>query len=137
MADDGRKKGHALTEQAKPGDEPGFAVQLREDLDAADAGHVLSVFAADLVRLQAAIATAAATGQAALLRISAHALAGAAGAVGASDLDRCCRLAMNDRSDARESLAAHASHIAAAAAAAGRALGRVEAELGPGSAADR
>lgn len=112
--------------------EPDFAVQLRKDLPAADTRHVLSVFSADLARLNAAITEAAQLHQSLALRRAAHALAGAAGAVGATRLDAACREAMAARSDDPAILLTQARAIDTACAYAALALTRVLAELTAG-----
>lgn len=109
--------------------EPGFAAQLREDLADEDMRHVLVVFAADLERLTDEIADAAQRGDGTRLRRQAHALAGAAGAVGADSLDRVCRRAMIDPALDADSMQRHLAEIRAAAALTGRALARLHAEF--------
>jgi HPt (histidine-containing phosphotransfer) domain-containing protein len=109
--------------------EPDFAVQLREDLPLADVRHVLGLFAGDMQRLTASLHTAAATGQAQAMRRAAHALAGAAGAVGASMLEQACRRAMTSAPDDATELLIRVAAIEAASAAAEVALERVNAEL--------
>ena len=121
--------------------EPDFAVQLREDLSMADMRHVLTVFAGDLERLSGMIASASAAGEVVVARRSAHALAGAAGAVGASRLDAACRAIATDAEiDApeggRSALARHGAAIVAASRMAALALARVTRTLdGPGAGA--
>jgi HPt (histidine-containing phosphotransfer) domain-containing protein len=97
--------------------EPGFAAQLREDLPEADLRYVLQIFADDLARLTNQIADAAQQGEGTQLRRTAHALAGAAAAVGAQKLEAACRDAQADTSAGKERLCAHAEAIAVAAAA--------------------
>jgi len=72
----------------------GFAAQLLEDLPPADVRHVLSVFAADLRRLVAILTTSLQARDVENFRRTAHALAGAAGAVGAAVLEQAARAAM-------------------------------------------
>jgi HPt (histidine-containing phosphotransfer) domain-containing protein len=109
--------------------EPEFAVQLREDLPLADVRHVLGLFACDMQRLTATLREAADSGQAEALRRAAHALAGAAGAVGASKLEHTCRAAMAAALDEPAGLLAQYAAIEAASAAAELALDRVCADL--------
>ena len=73
---------------------PGFAVQLQEDLPPADVRHVLLVFRADLQRLTETLDRTITAFDAEGFRRTAHALAGAAGAVGAVALEDACRAAM-------------------------------------------
>jgi len=75
--------------------------QLTEDLPPADVRHVLGVFEADVRRLVGALASAAAEGDSGRFRRQAHALAGAAGVVGASGLEAACRAQMA-RTDAAD-----------------------------------
>jgi len=109
--------------------EPEFAVQLREELPLPDVRHVLFLFAGDLQRLTVGIRTAAEAGDAMALRRTAHALAGAAGAVGASDLERSCRSSMSHLKPDESSLLSQCLTIEAAAAAAQEALERVRADI--------
>jgi HPt (histidine-containing phosphotransfer) domain-containing protein len=95
--------------------EPGFAAQLREDLPEADLRYVLQIFADDLTCLTNQIADAGQRGEGAQLRGTAHALAGAAAAVGASRLEAVCRAAQADTAAGPEQLCAHAAAIVAAA----------------------
>ena len=113
--------------------EPEFAVQLREELSAQDVRHVLGLFGGDLQRLTAAIRVAADTNDTMALRRTAHALAGAAGAVGAMELERICRSAMAALKHDDTSLLAHCIAIEAAASSAELALERVRAEMPPTS----
>lgn len=106
-------------------DEPEFAKQLCLDLPPEDVRRVLVVFAADLPRLSAAIGAAGAGADGEALRNSAHALAGAAGAVGAVALDAACRAAMKDTGDDAPALLKHAAAIARHANVAAAALHRV------------
>ena len=75
--------------------ERGFAAQLAEDLSPDDLRLVLSVFEADVSRLLAVLSAAAEGADAPGFRRAAHALAGAAGAVGAAALEQICRAAMD------------------------------------------
>jgi len=109
--------------------EPEFAVQLREDLPMADVCHVLDLFAVDLNRLAAALHNAVQTGPRAALHRPAHALAGAAGAVGACNLEIACRAVMHAAHDESIDLADALHAVAAAAASAELALARVQGEL--------
>jgi HPt (histidine-containing phosphotransfer) domain-containing protein len=105
--------------------EPGFAEQLLADLPVEDVRRVLMVFSADLPRLVGEIADAAKAGDGEALRKSAHALAGAAGAVGADGLDEACRAAMLDIKANEATLLAHQAVIETQAAIAAAALTRV------------
>ena len=75
--------------------EPGFAAQLAQDLDPEDLRMVLGVFRQDVVRLTAVLDAGVSAADIAVFRRTCHALAGAAGAVGAVELERCCRDAMS------------------------------------------
>ena len=68
--------------------------QLAEDLTQTDLRAVLKAFESDMYRLGAALTAAAEAGDIAAYRRSAHALAGAAGTVGAVGLERIARRAM-------------------------------------------
>ncbi len=72
----------------------GFAAQLAQDLGPDDVRMILSVFRADLTRLDGELHEAAAAQDATAFRRAAHGLAGAAGAVGAAELEAACRAAM-------------------------------------------
>ncbi|HEY2132092.1 MAG TPA: Hpt domain-containing protein [Acetobacteraceae bacterium] len=72
--------------------ERGFAAQLAEDLTPEDVRLVLQVFRADLDRLSEVMRVAAAAGDVGTFRRVAHSLAGA---VGASELEQACRVAMS------------------------------------------
>jgi HPt (histidine-containing phosphotransfer) domain-containing protein len=98
-------------------EEARFAEQLAQDLSPADVRHVLAVFAADLARLTGSLAAMAALNEADAFRRAAHALAGAAGAVGASVLEEACRGAMADLAGDDVRLSAQLARIQAAAAA--------------------
>ena len=65
-----------------------------EDLPPVDVRHVLDVFAADLERLYDALYRQASAADVDGFRRNAHALAGAAGAVGAEALEAACRAGM-------------------------------------------
>lgn len=108
--------------------EPDFAVQLREDLPESDVRRVLSVFTLDLDRLLAAISVAAKQGNALALRSAAHALAGAAGAVGAFLLCGACRAAMTDLASTMDGLQTHETAIEAASRHTRLALLRINGE---------
>jgi chemotaxis protein histidine kinase CheA len=112
--------------------EPGFATQLREDLPAEDVRYVLLAFSTDLSRLSETIRDLARAGHGAALRRAAHALAGAAGAVGAENLSVICRAVMTDQTAGAARLAVHAAAIETAAAAAATALARVMRDLSAG-----
>jgi HPt (histidine-containing phosphotransfer) domain-containing protein len=118
--------GRAMT---APFPEPDFAVQLREELGLADVRYVLDLFVVDLQSLTEAVRQAAAEGQPQSMSRSLHALAGAAGSVGASDLERVCRTGMAAIKAGATDLAGHLDGIEQAAVAAGLALARVRAEL--------
>jgi chemotaxis protein histidine kinase CheA len=109
--------------------EPDFAVQLKEELPLADVRHVLFLFAGDLERLTVGIRTAAESSDAMAMRRTAHALAGAAGAVGASDLEHSCRAAMSGLKPDESTLFSLCLAIEGAAAAAQVALERVRMEI--------
>jgi len=72
----------------------GFAAQLAEDLSPQDLRHVLAVFRTDVERLTGTLTQALQAADEARFRRAAHGLAGAAGAVGADDLEQACRRAM-------------------------------------------
>ena len=74
----------------------GFAAQLAEDLDPDDLRMVLGVFRQDVLRLTGVLDANAAAADVAGFRRTCHALAGAAGAVGASALEQACRQAMTN-----------------------------------------
>ncbi len=111
------------------GPEPEFALQLQDDLPKEDVRRVLAVFAAELPQFTADIATAAAAKNGESMRKTAHAFAGAAGAVGAHRLDEVCRIAMRDASADAAGLLAHSEAILSHAALAENALQRVLAGL--------
>jgi len=95
----------------------GFAAQLMEDLPPVDVRHVLDVFAADLERLYDAIYRQASASDIEGFRRNAHALAGAAGAVGAAALEAACRDAMRPGLSGPQDLAAALDAIGHAASA--------------------
>jgi predicted nucleotidyltransferase len=72
----------------------GFAAQLAQDLDAGDLRTVLAVFRQDVDRLTGMLDSNLAAGDIVAFRRTCHALAGAAGAVGAAALEQACRLGM-------------------------------------------
>lgn len=74
--------------------EYGFAAQLAADLSPDDLLLVLGVFRTDVVRLTGTLKQAAVADDEAGFRRAAHGLAGAAGAVGAAELEQACRRAM-------------------------------------------
>jgi hypothetical protein len=74
--------------------ECGFAAQLAQDLDAGDLRTVLEAFRLDVGRLTGTLDGNLAAGDIANFRRTCHALAGAAGAVGAVALEQACRLGM-------------------------------------------
>ena len=110
--------------------EPDFAIQLREELGVADVRYVLDLFLGDLRRLTEGVRQAAASDQAQGMSRALHALAGAAGAVGASALERACRSVMTVLKHDPSNLAEHCHLIEQASAAAELALERVQAEIG-------
>lgn len=87
---------------------PVFAADLAQELPPADYLRVLELFRIDMVRLAGEVDTAASAGRHEALRRAAHGLAGAAGAVGATELDTACRSIMR-RKDADLDLA-HSAH---------------------------
>ena len=74
--------------------EQGFAAQLAHDLDPDDLRMVLGVFHQDVERLTGVLDGNVAAADVATFRRTCHALAGAAGAVGAVALEQACRNAM-------------------------------------------
>lgn len=94
--------------------ELGFASQLAEDLSTEDLRLVLSVFRTDVQRLTGSLADAVSAGDGTAFRRAAHALAGAAGAVGADGLESACRRAMAQDGDPG-ALLAQMRHVADAA----------------------
>lgn len=86
--------------------------QLAEDLPAGDLRTILGVFETDLARLSAALSASASAGDEVAVRRSAHALAGAAGSVGAVELEKAARAAMEPGSFAVETANASAARIA-------------------------
>jgi HPt (histidine-containing phosphotransfer) domain-containing protein len=81
--------------------DPDIVAQLAEDLPPEAFAAVLETFAADTVRLIAALEAAHRADDSTAFARAAHTLAGAAGAVGARDLERLARRAMRD-SDAAD-----------------------------------
>lgn len=96
--------------------DPVFAADLANDLSAVDYVRLLHLFRQDVTQLSEAISRAAAAADEAGFRRAAHGLAGAAGAVGAQELEAACRTVMAPRL-INEELAASAERIAALAAA--------------------
>jgi HPt (histidine-containing phosphotransfer) domain-containing protein len=96
----------------------GFAAQLAQDLDPGDVRVVLEVFGQDVVRLAGLLDRAAAAGDVATFRRNCHAMAGAAGAVGAGALEGACRRAMTEADLRPERLAGAAAEMRALGAAA-------------------
>ncbi len=90
--------------------DPVFAAELAQELPPADFLRVLQLFRIDMVRLTGAAEAAALAGHHEALRRAAHGLAGAAGAVGATELDTACRIIMR-RKDADLDLAQSAQTI--------------------------
>ena len=109
--------------------EPDFAVQLRQELSLADMRYVLDLFVGDLNSLTESVRQAAASGQALAMSRALHALAGAAGAVGASELEKACRATMAFLKHNQSDIAEHLPLIERACAAAASALARVQAEV--------
>ena len=109
--------------------EPDFAVQLREELSAADMRYVLDLFVGDLRSLTDSVRQAATSGQALAMSRALHALAGASGAVGASELEKACRATMTILKHNQTDIADHLPLIERASSAAGLALARVQAEM--------
>jgi hypothetical protein len=71
-----------------------FIAQLIGDLGLSEVRLILAVFNDDIDQLTSRIAQAAEAGNENAFRRAAHALAGAAGAVGASGVEQACRMAM-------------------------------------------
>ncbi|WP_162530651.1 Hpt domain-containing protein [Rhodovastum atsumiense] len=88
-----------------------FAARLVRDLDAKDVCLVLDVFRNDVLRLTGVLEAAAAMGDVTNFRRTSHALAGAAGAVGAQAFERACRQAMTRADLQPGELAATAAEI--------------------------
>jgi HPt (histidine-containing phosphotransfer) domain-containing protein len=82
------------------------------DLPRDDVLHVLSVFDEECKRLSALIRTVAENGDPVAFRRTAHALAGAAGAVGADSLERASRAAMAREAPLRDAMLDVANEIA-------------------------
>ena len=74
---------------------PRIAAQLLADLSGPDVIQVLDVFAGELGAIETRLLADAAARDGAAFRRSAHALAGAASAVGAASLERAARAAMS------------------------------------------
>jgi HPt (histidine-containing phosphotransfer) domain-containing protein len=91
--------------------------------------HVLSVFDEECKRLAALMHETAASGDQVAFRRSAHALAGAAGAVGAVVLEQAARAAMMPEGLSAERMLSTASDIAALASAARQEAAGVAAKL--------
>ena len=72
----------------------GIAAQLAKDLDPEDLRMVLEVFRQDVNRLVVGLDTAVSAGDVEMFHRTCHALAGAAGAVGAERLEQASRVAM-------------------------------------------
>ncbi len=95
----------------------GFAAQLAEDLDPEDLRMVLGVFCQDVGRLTGLLDSIVVTSNVAAFRRTCHALAGAAGAVGAAPLEQACRDAMTSPDLSPVELPAARTHIQALGAA--------------------
>ena len=109
--------------------ERSFAAQLAEDLTPEDVRLVLQVFRADLDRLSEVMRVAAAAGDVGTFRRVAHSLAGAAGAVGAGELEQACRVAMSRADIGPAALPAVSGEIGRLCAAALTELGAFVADL--------
>jgi len=112
--------------------ESGFAAELAQDLDAGDLRKVLGVFRQDVERLTGVLDTNAEAGESVAFRHTCHALAGAAGAVGAMALERACRLGMTRADLGPAQLAVLRDDIRALAAAALADMVEFLASLPPG-----
>lgn len=97
-----------------------LAADLLADLPEADVRSILVLFGQDLDRLLPEVARAAAAGAAEPFRRACHAIAGAAGAIGATALEAACRqgMAIAKEPDAPTGPTALAEAAAAVAAAA-------------------
>ena len=102
-----------------------FAIQLLHDLSREDARRVLAVFREDIFRLGEVLRVSARAGDQPGFRRAAHGLAGAAGAVGAEELEQACRLAMSRHYESSEQFPAAAAEIHALATEALAALALV------------
>lgn len=91
-----------------------FIDQLAEDIGPEGVRAVSDVFAKDLARLVLLLEQSAAAADAAAFHRAAHGLAGAAGAIGAAELERACRTAMARSGQDAAALAALQAQIAAA-----------------------
>ncbi len=98
--------------------EPGFAAQLAQDLEPEDIRLVLGVFHQDVERLTGVLDGNAAAADVGDFRRTCHALAGAAGAVGAVALEQAARTAMTNGDLLPAQLPAIAAEIRTQAAAA-------------------
>jgi hypothetical protein len=107
----------------------GLAAQLAQELGEADLRTVLEVFRRDVQRLSRALAGDFAAGDASAFRRTCHTLAGAAGAVDATDLEKACRRGMTV---AEAAMATLHGEIAACCAAALAELDAFLAALPPG-----
>ena len=96
----------------------GFAAQLAQDLDPEDLRLVLGVFRQDVDRLLGVLDATVAAGDVGGFRRTCHALAGAAGAVGATALEAACRTAMAGQDSSPDRLAPLAEGIRALGAVA-------------------
>lgn len=110
----------------------GFAAQLAEDLDPDDLRMVLGVFRQDVERLTLVLRDSAAAADTAAFQRTCHALAGAAGAVGAAALEQSCRVAMTARDLQAAQLPAAAAEIGALGTAALGEMAGFLASLPPG-----
>ena len=77
--------------------DPSIAEQLAQDLPPADFRRIIETFEDDLGRLAGQLEHAGLAGNLEAYRRAAHSLAGAAAAVGASELERTARRAMDPR----------------------------------------
>lgn len=110
----------------------GFAAQLAQDLDPGDLRTVLEVFRQDVGRLTGELDSNLAAGDVTAFRRTCHALAGAAGAVGAVELEQACRLGMMRADMGPDQVAARHGEIRARSAAALEELAAFLATLPPG-----
>lgn len=93
-----------------------YAANLVEDLPPGDVKRVIGVFQIEIVTLCQRLAAAAAKGDATAFRRAAHAIAGAAGAVGAIELEREARQLMQQSSGSAPDLTTNCAHLAATVA---------------------
>ncbi len=108
-----------------------LAADLLVDLPEPDVRSILVLFGQDLDRLLPEVAAAAAAGAAEPFRRACHAIAGAAGAIGATALETACRhgMAIAKAQDEATQLADAAAAVAAASRATRAELATVIARL--------